>query len=106
MSSVRASWFRAGPDFALVAVVGEGARAIVLEIEGAPFDDDLIGELAHRADQFLRGEPITAVDVTGGGISVTALSGAGVPPVEPAAGQVKLWVSNQSFEDDPVAVYD
>lgn len=58
MSSVRATWFRAGPDFALVAIVGEGARSIVLEIEGAPYDDDLIGDLAHRADQFLRGEPI------------------------------------------------
>mgnify|MGYP003134707817 CR=1 FL=1 len=59
LSSIRASWFRAGPDFALVTIVGEGARSIVFEIEGAPFDDDLIGELAHRADQFLRGAPIS-----------------------------------------------
>jgi hypothetical protein len=104
MSSVRATWFRAGPDFALVAIVGEGPRSIVLEMEGAPFDDDLIGELAHRADQFLRGVPITAVDTSDGAISATALAGVGVPQVEPVAGQVKLWVSNQSFDDDPVAI--
>lgn len=100
MSSIRASWFRAGPDFALVAIVGEGTRSIVLEIEGAPFDDDLIGDLAHRADAFLRGDPV----VDQSGISVVPGSDPGVEPVEPVPGQVKLWVSNQSFEDDPVAV--
>ncbi len=104
MSSVRATWFRAGPDFALVAIVGEGPRSIVMEIEGALFDDDLIGELAHRADQFLRGEPVTPVNVTDGAIAATALAGSGDPQAEPEAGQVKLWVSNQSFEDDPVAI--
>ncbi|MDW3212822.1 MAG: hypothetical protein R8G01_02415 [Ilumatobacteraceae bacterium] len=100
MSSIRATWFRAGPDFALVAIVGEGARSIVLEIEGAPFDDDLIGALAERADQFLRGESVAEVEV----IEVVGGSDLGTPQVEPVAGQVKLWVSNQSFEDDPVAV--
>jgi len=65
MSSVRASWFRAGPDFALVAIVGEGGRSVVLEIEGAPFDDDLIGDLARRADEFLRGVPITPSGASG-----------------------------------------
>lgn len=100
MSSIRATWFRAGPDFALVAIVGEGTRSIVLEIEGAPFDDDLIGALAQRADQFLRGEPVAEVEV----IKVVGGSDLGTPQVAPVAGQVKLWVSNQSFEDDPVAV--
>lgn len=65
LSSIRASWFRAGPDFALVTIVGEGPTAVVLEIEGVPFDDDLIGTLAHRADQFLRGEPISQQPATG-----------------------------------------
>ena len=97
MSSVRATWFRAGPDFALLAIVGDGPRSVVMEIEGAQFDDDLIGELAHRADQFLRGDPITSFDTT-------ADSNVGDPQAEPEAGQVKLWVSNQSFEDDPVAI--
>jgi hypothetical protein len=103
MSSVRASWFRAGADFALVAIVGDGPRSIVLEIEGAPFDDDLIGELAHRADQFLRGVPVTA-GPSSGGISVSEGSSLGSTQIEPAPGQVKLWVGNQSFEDDPVAI--
>ncbi len=104
MSSIRATWFRAGSDFALVAIVGDGPRSIVMEIEGAQFDDDLIGELAHRADQFLRGEPIATIDAPDRSISVTAGSIDGAPQAEPEAGQVKLWVSNQSFEDDPVTM--
>ena len=103
MSSIRATWFRAGPDFALMAVVGEGPRSIVMEIEGAPFGDDLIGDLARRANQFLGGEPIAEVGA-GAGVTVTDGTSLGEPPVEPVAGQVKLWVSNQSFEDDPVAI--
>lgn len=103
MSSVRASWFRAGPDFALVTIVGEGPRSLVLEIEGAPFDDDLIGELAHRADQFLRGAPVTGPSSVDG-VTVTDESSTGSQQVGPESGQVKLWVSNQSFDDDPVAI--
>lgn len=72
MSSIRASWFRAGPDFALMAVVGEGPRSIVIEIEGAPFGDDLIGDLAHRANQFLRGEPIAGT-ANGDGVGSDAV---------------------------------
>lgn len=56
LSSIRASWFRAGPEFALVTVVGEGAQSIVLEIEGARFDDELIADVAHRAARFLAGD--------------------------------------------------
>lgn len=56
MSSVRATWFRAGPEFAIATVVGEGARTIVLEIENGTFSDDLIGDLAQRAARFLSGD--------------------------------------------------
>lgn len=59
LSSIRATWFRAGPDFALATIVGDGGRSIVLEIEGAVFTDSLVADLAHRADQFLRGVEIT-----------------------------------------------
>jgi hypothetical protein len=103
MSSVRATWFRAGDEFALVTVVGEGPRSIVLEIEGGPFDDDLIGELVHRADQFLRGSLVTG-PLPSAGITVTDGPSLGAPQVEPVPGHVKLWVSNQSFADDPVAI--
>ena len=53
MSSVRASWFRAGPEFAIVTIVGEGLRTIVIEIENAPFDDDLIADLVERSAAYL-----------------------------------------------------
>jgi hypothetical protein len=103
LSSIRATWFRVGPDFALVTIVGEGPRSVVLEIEGAPFGDDLIGELAHRADEFLRGVPVVN-PISNDGITVTDGTSLGSPPVEPVPGQVKLWVGNQSFEDDPVDI--
>lgn len=110
LSSVRATWFRAGPEFALVTIVGDGPRSIVLEIEGAPFDDDLIGELAHRADDYLGGRPVEVALAPTGAVapagSITVTDGPTVTEqqVEPDPGQVKLWVSNQSFEDDPVAI--
>lgn len=57
LSSIRASWFRAGPQFALATVVGE-QRSIVLEIENADVDDELIAFLVHRADAYLSGAEI------------------------------------------------
>ncbi len=65
-ASMRASWFQAGPEFALATIVGEGNLSIVLEIEGAPFGDDLINDLVSRSSEFLRGvrpvtEPTTGV---------------------------------------------
>lgn len=114
LSSIRATWFRAGPEFALATVVGEENLAIVLEIEGHVFTDALVADLAHRADQFLRGVVVTgaAADtpvatttlVAQEGPFVERGPGLGEAPVEPHAGEVKLWVSNQSFADDPVSM--
>lgn len=114
LSSIRATWFRAGPDFALVIVVGEANLSIVMEIEGHVFTDFLIADLAHRADQFLKGVEVigapadtpvaTTTLVAQEGPFVERGSGIGEAPVEPQPGEVKLWVSNQSFTDDPVSV--
>ena len=112
LSSVRATWFRAGPDFALVAVVGEDDLSVVIEIEGHVFTDFLVADLAHRAAQFLAGREIigapadtpvaTTTLVVQDGPFVERGPSVGEPQVEPAVGEVQLWVSNQSFEDDPV----
>jgi hypothetical protein len=101
LSSIRATWFRVGSELAIATIVGEQGRSVVLGLEGQGIDDDLIGDLAHRADQFLRGEPITGA---GSGRTVSETSRLGEAQVEPVGGQVKLWVSNQSFEDDTVAI--
>jgi hypothetical protein len=45
-------WFRAGPDFALAAVAGDPIT-VLLEIEGAEFDDTLITDLIARTTSFL-----------------------------------------------------
>ncbi|MEM7453538.1 MAG: hypothetical protein AAF456_04205 [Planctomycetota bacterium] len=58
MSSVRASWFRVGPEFAIATIVGEGARTIVLEIENGPFADEVIVDLAQRSAAYLGGAPL------------------------------------------------
>lgn len=63
LSSIRATWLRVGEEFALATIVSEGSRAIVLEVEGAPFGDDLVAELAHRADQFLRSVEVVGAPV-------------------------------------------
>ena len=114
LSSVRATWFRAGPDFALAAVVGEDDLSIVLEVEGHVFTDLLVADLAHRAAQFLAGREVvgapadtpvaTTTLVPQAGPFVERGPSTGEPQVEPEVGEVKLWVSNQSFEDDPVAI--
>ena len=114
LSSIRATWFRAGPDFALATVVGEGNLSIVLEIEGHVFTDFLIADLAHRADQFLRGAEVVGAptDTPVATTTLVAQEGPFVEPgpslgeaqVEPQPGEVQLWVSNQSFTDDPVSV--
>ena len=114
LSSTRATWFRAGPDFALVSVVGEANLSIVLEIEGHVFTDLLVADLAHRADQFLNGDEVIGAPadtpvapttlVAQEGPFVERGPGAGEARVEPQPGEVKLWVSNQSFADDPVSV--
>jgi hypothetical protein len=54
-ASMGATWFRAGPDFALITIVGPDTLSIVLEIEGAPFGDEVITDLVTRSAQFLRG---------------------------------------------------
>jgi hypothetical protein len=114
LSSVRATWFRAGPEFALVAVVGEEDLSVVIEIEGHVFTDFLVADLAHRAAQFLAGQEVvgapadtpvaTTTIVAQDGPFVERGPGVGEAPVEPQAGEVKLWVSNQSFTDDPVSI--
>lgn len=114
LSSIRATWFRVGSDFALGTVVGEGNLSIVLEIEGQDFSDDLIADLAHRADQFLRGMEVAGVpdDTAMHTTTVVAQDGPfvergpalGEAQVDPQPGEVKLWVSNQSFDDDPVVI--
>ena len=114
LSSIRATWFRAGPDFALVTVVGEANMSVVLEIEGRVFTDFLVADLAHRADQFLKGVEVIGApsDTPVATTTLVAQEGPFVEPgsplgsaqVEPQPGEVKLWVSNQSFTDDPVSV--
>lgn len=114
LSSVRATWFRAGPEFALVAVVGEDDLSIVIEIEGHVFTDFVVADLAQRAAQFLAGQEIvgapddtpvaTTTLVVQEGPFVEPGPSAGEQQVDPRAGEVKLWVSNQSFEDDPVDI--
>ncbi|HSJ90626.1 MAG TPA: hypothetical protein VK917_01080 [Ilumatobacter sp.] len=114
LSSIRATWFRAGPDFALASIVGEGNLSIMLEIEGAVFADSLVADLAHRADQFLgRVEVIgapgdtpvaTTTLVAQEGPFVERGPGVGEATIEPLPGELKLWVSNQSFTDDPVSI--
>lgn len=47
-----ATWFRAGPDFALAAVVSDQVT-VLLEIEGAEFDDALITDMIDRTRAFL-----------------------------------------------------
>ncbi len=42
--------------------------------------------------------------LTPSGLAVSPAAGVGEPQEELATGQVRLWVSNQSFEDDPVAI--
>lgn len=107
LSSIRASWFRGGPDFALVTIVGDGSRSVVLEIENDEFSDDLIAELAQRADEFLRtGEQ--ASRRPGPDLSPTfdVAEGAPVGTVQrdPIPGELLLWVGNQSFEHDPATI--
>lgn len=114
LSSVRATWFRAGPEFALVAVVGEDDLSIVIEIEGHVFTDFVVADLAQRAAQFLAGQEIvgapadtpvaTTTLVVQEGPFVEPGPSVGEEQVEPRPGAVKLWVSNQSFEDDPVHI--
>jgi hypothetical protein len=114
LSSVRATWFRAGPDFALVAVVGEDDLSVVIEIEGHVFTDLLVADLAHRAAQFLAGQEVigapadtpvaTTTLVVQDGPFVEPGPSVGEAQVDPEPGEVQLWVSNQSFEDDPVSI--
>ncbi|MDJ0770067.1 MAG: hypothetical protein QNJ12_14800, partial [Ilumatobacter sp.] len=113
-----ASWFRAGPDFALVTIVGDADTTIVLEIEGDEVGDALIDDLVARADQFLRhpfasAEPPGALPVTtttvlqptaSGSVVVQPGAAVGERQREPEPGEVQLWVSNQSFADDPVRI--
>lgn len=56
LSAIRASWFRAGPDFALATIVGESSRTVLLEIENGTVDDELIADLTHRAARYLAGD--------------------------------------------------
>lgn len=116
LAFVQASGFRAGDAFALVTVTGTSDLAVVLEIEGAPFGDDLIDGLARRAAMLVGlsdGAAVPAETTTTTTLAPSTSSpellavpvgGPGEAPASPQAGEVLIWVSNQSFDDDPVAV--
>lgn len=114
LSSIRATWLQVGHEFALATIVGERNHAVLLEVEGGPFGEDLVAGLAHRADQFLRGQAIVGVpdDTLVATTTIVAREGpfvergpsVGEPAVAPQPGEVQLWVSNQSFADDAVTV--
>lgn len=59
LSSIRASWLRVGEQLAIGTVLGPQGETVLLAVEGEGVDDDVVADLAHRADRLMRSEVVS-----------------------------------------------